>query len=179
MTGRVIRETRRLIIRELTEDDLDVYYRLGSLPEVMRYIGPLLSSREQALHILRTVPLAEYQRHGYARWACVLRETGEMIGWAGPKLLPDLGETDLGYWLLPEFWGQGFASEAARAVAEEAFGPLQLPRLVATVHPENLASQRVLEKIGMQLQGIIDYQGKPTRYYVMTPADFPQQNQPA
>src|SRR5262249_8110165 len=112
----VVLQTERLLLREFVEADAEAFLALGSDPAVNRYTGdPGLASLEQALEIMRAYPMADYQRHGYGRWACVLKETGQVIGFAGLKYLPELDEVDLGYRLLAAYWGRGLATEASRA----------------------------------------------------------------
>jgi RimJ/RimL family protein N-acetyltransferase len=120
MSGKVILETERLVLREFDEGDVEAYYLLGSEPAVVRYIGSQLTDRAEALESLRARPLADYQKYGYGRWACVPKGGAEVIGFAGLKYLDDLGEVDLGYRLLPAYWGAGLATEAARAVMDTA-----------------------------------------------------------
>src|SRR5262249_37195029 len=105
MPGKIILETERLLLREFDEeDDIEPYYRLGSDPLVLRYVGDPtggLKSLDDARDVLRSRPIADYRTHGYGRWACVLKATGEVIGFAGLKWLEDLRQVDLGYRLLP------------------------------------------------------------------------------
>src|SRR5262245_31879053 len=118
-------ETERLLLREFVEGDVYAYYLLGSDPAVIRYTGAqALNSLEHALEVLRANPLADYQEHGFGRWACVLKSNREVIGFAGLKRLVDLNEVDLGYRLLPAYWGQGLATEAGRAALDYGFGTL-------------------------------------------------------
>src|SRR5580765_3637236 len=100
MAGRQILETERLLLREFDEGDVAAFYRLGSDPDVIRYTldpGGGLKDLDHALEVLRTRPMADYQKYGFGRWACVHKAHGEVIGFAGLKFLDDLGEVDLGY----------------------------------------------------------------------------------
>ena len=84
----VIVETERLRIRQFTEEDLESYFQLGHSQEVTRYTGTgQLQSRQQALEILRKAPLNDYRTRGYGRWACELKSSGEVVGFAGFKFL--------------------------------------------------------------------------------------------
>jgi RimJ/RimL family protein N-acetyltransferase len=127
----------------------------------------MLTTREQALENLRANPLADYRKHGFGRWACVLKASGEVVGFAGLKRLDDLGEVDLGYRLLRSVWGQGLATEASRAIVQYGFERLLLERILGLVDPANVASVRVLEKLGMTHSGMIEYRGQPTAKYVL------------
>jgi ribosomal-protein-alanine N-acetyltransferase len=165
---RIILETSRLSLRELTEEDAPDVHRLNSNPNVMRYLGAeaILLSPEEALSMLRSRIFPLYARYGMDRWAVMLRETNALIGLCGLRYLPRTNEYDLGYRFFENYWGKGYATECARAVLD--YGRNQLPgaRIVGKAFPENLASIRVLEKIGMQFEGNEPYQGGTVAVYV-------------
>jgi RimJ/RimL family protein N-acetyltransferase len=168
MVGRRMMETERLWLREFDEGDVADFYALGSDPQVIRYTGAdQLTSLEHALEVLRSRPIADYQQYGYGRWACILKTTGEFIGWAGLKYLKELPGVDMGYWLLPAHWGCGLATEAAAACVRYGFERLNLQCIIGLVDPANVASVRVLEKVGMNYIGPSDiYGGKFIRYEI-------------
>lgn len=142
-------ETNRLLLRRFTLDDIDAYNELGTNPQIIRYVGNQpFASLDVARETLTAAPLKDYATYGYGRLACVWKQTGQVIGFCGPKFLPDTGEVDLGYRFLPKFWGMGLATESGRVVIDYARHQLGLPRLVAWVHPDNVASARVLTKLG-------------------------------
>ena len=97
------------------------------------------------------------RKYGYGRWACVDKASGEVIGFAGLKYLEELQGTDLGYRLLPSYWGRGLATEAALASIDYGFQQLRLPRLLGLVDPENTRSVRVLEKTGFLFDRMLEY----------------------
>jgi RimJ/RimL family protein N-acetyltransferase len=170
----VVAETERLMLREFVEGDVQAYYSLGSNLAVTRYTGSgHLTSLEHALEVLRANPLADYREHGFGRWACVLKSSSKVIGFAGLKRLVDLNEIDVAFWLLPAYWGQGLATEAGRAALDYGFGALQLHRIIGLVDPANVASARVLEKLGMTRDGLISYQSKETIRYVAAAGSRP------
>lgn len=142
-------ETERLLLRWFTLSDIEVFNALGTIPEVIRYVGNQpFASLDAAMETLTSAPLKDYATHGYGRFACEWKQTGRVIGICGPKFLPDMGEVDLGYRFLPSFWGMGLATESSLAVIDYARDELRLKRLVGWVHPENVASARVLTKLG-------------------------------
>ena len=114
---KVILETDRLLLREFVEDDAESFFKLNTDPEVMRFVPdkPLLNV-EQARQTLIDHPIADYRRYGFGRGACILKSTGEQIGFAGLKYLDELGEVDVAYRLLPAHWGQGLATEVAHGL---------------------------------------------------------------
>lgn len=170
MPGKFVLETERLILREFDEGDLAAFYVLGSDPAIVRYTGDpvALTSLEHALEILRSRTLADYRKHGFGRWAVVHKADGKVIGFAGLKHLEDRGgEVDVGYRFLPAYWGQGLATEASRPAIEYGFTHLQLPRIVGYVHPANVASVRVLEKLGLTHAGFVDFNKTSYARYVI------------
>lgn len=162
MESPYILETERTLLREFVDSDAEAFFRLGTDPRITRYThdpGGGFADIDHARAILRSHPFEDYQRHGFGRWACILRANEEVIGFVGLKRLTDVGEVDLGYRLLPEYWGQGLATEAARAVLEYGLSQLGLERIVAFVDPDNAGSTRVLEKLEMRCEGPVDYDG--------------------
>lgn len=155
---RVGPETARLTLRAMTVDDAEAFYRLNGDPVVMRYTHePLLRSIEEARAAIAAYP--DFDAVGFGRWGCYLKETGRMIGFCGLKRLDGLDEVDLGFRFMPEFWGRGLATEAASASLQFGFNVLKLNRVIGLVLPENAASARVLEKVGMAREAEITYDG--------------------
>jgi RimJ/RimL family protein N-acetyltransferase len=152
--------TGRLILRRFTLDDLPAFYQLCSRPEIIRYAQSTpLASLDEARAMMHAAPFHDYATYGYGRFACVWKESGEVIGFSGVKYVPEIGDTELGYRFLPEFWGLGLATEAGRASIEFARADLGLGRLVAMVHPENVASANVLIKLGFTIEKQLRYSG--------------------
>jgi ribosomal-protein-alanine N-acetyltransferase len=160
-----ILETKRLLLREFVLDDLPEFFGLVSDPDVTRYTGDGCKTLEEARQGLIERPLRDYRVHGFGRRAVVFRPTGKVIGFAGLKYLDDSGEVDLGYRFFKEFWGQGLATEASRAVLDYGITVLTLQRIVATADIANKASLRVLERIGMRFEKTtMDGQFEVARY---------------
>ncbi len=153
-------KTARLQLRPFTAADAPAMFRLGCDPVVMRYIGsPPMQSEDEALVYLQSHPLADYQRTGFGRLAMVWPVTGEIIGFCGLKWVDEINGFDLGYRLLPAYWGQGLAVEAAFGVLADArVRSLRCPQgttqqqIYGLVHPDNQGSIRVLEKLGFIYQ---------------------------
>ncbi len=144
----VIATTGRLILREMTADDSEHAFKLNSDPEVLRHTGDgPFASVEAARAFLAAYP--DYRKNGFGRWAMVRKVDGTWLGWCGLKRLP-AGDVDLGYRLLREYWGQGLATEAGRACLDLGFGRFDLEAIIGRVARENVASIRVLEKLGMR-----------------------------
>jgi len=167
---KVILETDRLLLREFVEDDAESFFKLNNYPEVVRFVPdkPLLNV-EQARQTLIDHPIADYRRYGFGRGACILKSTGEQIGFAGLKYLDELGEVDVAYRLLPAHWGQGLATEVALASVHYGFAALGLKRIIGLVMPKNIASVRVLEKTGLRYSGTVTLWGHTFSRYVINP----------
>jgi RimJ/RimL family protein N-acetyltransferase len=167
---KVILETDRLLLREFVEDDAEAFFKLNTDPKVLRFVPdkPLLNV-EQARQLLLDHPIADYRKHGFGRGACILKSTGEQIGFAGLKYLEELGEVDVAYRLLPAHWGQGYATEAALASIRFGFADLSLTQIIGLVMPENVASARVLEKTGLRYVETVTLWGHQFSKYVITP----------
>jgi RimJ/RimL family protein N-acetyltransferase len=155
--------TARLRLRQLRRDDLDALAEIYLHPLVMRWIGPHTRGdveREIAMQIKHQTSL------GLSFWAVEDRHTDRIIGDCGLQPLEHHGpEVELGYDLHPDAWGRGLATEAARAVMRQAFGPLRVDRVVAVVKPDNVASQRVLENAGLHRAGIRSAYGESMLLY--------------
>jgi [ribosomal protein S5]-alanine N-acetyltransferase len=164
--------TKRLEIRAFEPSDLEALHAVYGDPEVTRHIPayPTIEHTRRALD----VHVREAQAGNHAFWALIERESGDLIGDAGLGLVEGKGpEVELGYTLGPRWWGRGYATEAARAVRDYAFGPLGLAEVVALVRPANAASIHVLEKIGMERMGTRQAYGAEHLVYVARAATEP------
>ena len=159
-------ETMRLDFREFVPADYDDLFRLGSDPRVMRYIGsgkPL--THEGSARVLARILgyHALYPDLGY--WYASRRDTGAFIGWFSLKYAGKSPDIEVGYWLLPNAWGQGFATEGAQAMVDYGFDDLCLHRIIGVTHRGNKASQRVLMKAGLEDAGWGDYYDQRLRLF--------------
>lgn len=163
-------ETARLFLRIWSLDDVEAAYEIYRDPEVMRFIGngaPIHDIEETRRRVQRRIDHQE--RHGFGFWAMIEKASGQLVGACGLKHLEDNGpEIEVGYHLARAVWGRGYATEAARASLDYGFRWLALDRIVGVVHPANRASQRVLEKIGMTLEGTGHYYGGEALCYAAT-----------
>ncbi|MEO9594126.1 GNAT family N-acetyltransferase, partial [Rhodopirellula bahusiensis] len=159
-------ETERLVHRAFTVDDAELAFELNSNPDVLRYTGDSpLNSAAQARQFIADYP--DFREFGYGRWACVLKETQTVVGFCGPKYLPNLDVVDIGYHFLPDHWGRGIATEACTACLKFCLEVIGMRQIVAFVIPENIASIRVLEKSGMTYDCDFNYDGIATHRFVL------------
>jgi ribosomal-protein-alanine N-acetyltransferase len=141
-------ETPRLRLRPFTPADFDELYGLYSDPEVMRYIGHGVRTREETEQgMARTA--GHWSNAGLGMWAVYEKDTGKFVGRCGLQPLSDTPEIELGYALRREFWGKGYATEGSLAALRFGFETARLGRIVAIARPENGGSRRVMEKVGM------------------------------
>lgn len=151
-------ETERLILRKFEEADAERMFLMDSHPEVMKYIGiPPLSDIRETEKIIAMI-LQQYKDHGVGRLAVIEKKSNLLIGWSGLKLLTQevngyKNVFDLGYRLLPEYWGKGYASESAKASLDFGFNGLKIDIIYAHAHSENHASNHVLRKLGFRKTG--------------------------
>jgi RimJ/RimL family protein N-acetyltransferase len=164
---KIILETPRLILRHQVPADLDDLWALYCDPEITKYIPDAPRTREEAREEL------EWHMNGHPRnpdlglWATIHKGTEKFIGRCGllPWTIEDQQEVEVAYTITRSYWGQGLATEAARAILQYGFGKLNLSRLVSLIEPENIASQRVAEKIGMTFEMRVD-EGEYTPFFI-------------
>jgi len=143
-------ETQRLRLRLFTPDDVQIMYELSTDPEVIKYADTPVKDMQEAEQRLEQGPLADYQKYGYGRFAVELKSTGKVIGFCGIKYLPEIDLPEVGFRYLKEYWGRGIGTEAARACVDFARSDLKISKLVALIMPENIASIKLVEKLGMR-----------------------------
>jgi ribosomal-protein-alanine N-acetyltransferase len=159
--------TARLELRPITADDQDHLAALYADSDVMRYIGTgLPRTREETVGRLN-IQRDHWRQHGFGFFMARRREDGIFVGRCGLQHLGDTGTVELGYTLAKEHWGFGYATEAARACVDYAFGTLRLDRITAIARPENAASRHVMEKLGMRFVKTGEWDGGPVVWYEM------------
>jgi len=148
-------ETSRLVLRRLVFDDAPFLVALLNQPSFIANIGDRgVRNVEDAHRYLRDGPHAMYERHGHGLWHVARKPDGVGVGLCGLLKRDNLPHVDVGYAYLPEFWGQGYAVEAAAATLAHGAGKFGLTRIIGVVSEGNSASIRVLEKIGMRFEGM-------------------------
>lgn len=156
--------TARLVIRRFKLADGAFIVQLVNQPSWLQWIGNRnVHTLNDAETYLSSGPLSMYERYGVG--LCGVELAGKLIGMAGLIKRSPEAEIDLGYAFLPEYWGQGYATEVAQALLNYAINTLKLPRIIATTQLENQQSIKVLERIGMQFEGIIHEGEKSLRLF--------------
>ncbi len=143
-------ETPRLVLREMSLDDLDFVAAMLAHPEVMRYYPKCYSRDEAEVWIERQ--MRRYERHGHGLWLAIEKATGQPVGQVGLLIQHVRGveEKEVAYLIHRPFWRRGFATEAGTAVRDYAFDVLGRQRVVALIRPENLPSIGVARKLGLK-----------------------------
>lgn len=142
-----ILETDRLYFRQFVLDDAAILYEMHQDPAITKYTGDPIPWDSVGLveNILKEGILPQYKKK-IGRWATFLKEDDTFIGWCGLKDVD--GEVDLGYRFIQKYWGNGYASEAAKAVLQYGIDH-NIKNIVGRASVDNIASVKVLEKIGL------------------------------
>ncbi len=146
----------RVVLRWISEDDIDGLFKVFSDPQVMRYwsSGPL-ANREAAAALQREIADSN-EKESMFKWGLVLRESNSLIGTATLfNLSLDNGRAELGYAMGSAHWRKGYMNEALQALVAHAFEVMNMRRLEADVDPRNAASIRTLERLGFQREGFL------------------------
>lgn len=149
----MIVETPRLVLREFARGDAQYLSPILANPQVMRFSTSGCLTQEQTQEKIDIFTIS-YKTYGFGKWAVFLKETNQLIGYCGIAVeeIDGKQETELGYRLSEKYWGQGLATEAAKATLDYGLNQLKLPYILAVVEPANIASVRVIEKLGMEYQ---------------------------
>lgn len=162
MTTTVL-QTERLVLRTWAPTDIDAFAVLARDPRVTRYINGGRAATDEQIGSFLERQIITAARAGWCRWALELRTPAEgeptgAIGFAGPgcTFAPDI---EFGWWLHPDLWGRGLATEAARAGVRHCFSVIGFPRLISMVHPDNAASLAVARKVGFAVDARVEHAG--------------------
>ncbi|QSX31812.1 MULTISPECIES: GNAT family N-acetyltransferase [Shewanella] len=156
----MITETDRLVLRHFNEGDIEALFQMNSIPEILTYIPTEpFTDRAQAEKLLHEVIYADYSSRGFGRWAVEHRESGKVIGFCGPKYIPEFDKVELGYRYFPEYWGQGIGAEAAKAAIAEFKSICKVDEAIALILDGNLGSMGVARKVGMEPNGRSEFMG--------------------
>ena len=161
-------ETDRLLLRLYNDNDIDFLESMLTNPNVVRYIGNGQIRDEEGIQNFLGWIYSMYSRnHNYGLKIIVEKGSNKRIGHAGlvPQMINGKEEIEIGYWISEEYWGRGFATEAARALSDFGKNQLQIGKLIALIQKGNSASQRVAEKISMKIEKELYLDGKEVFVY--------------
>ncbi|HZH34740.1 MAG TPA: GNAT family N-acetyltransferase [Pyrinomonadaceae bacterium] len=165
-------ETQRLLLRKFTPDDLETLIELRSDDEVAWGIGGARAQAREFNKQRLEFAIDCYEKFGFGMCAMIWKETGEFFGWSGLQPLQETGEIEVGYGMAKRFWRQGIGFECARAWLEFGFNKIGLERIVAVALPENKASWRIMEKLGMRYEKTETHYGMECVFYAISRAEF-------
>ena len=156
-------DTARLTLRPWTRDDVEPFIRHTNTPAVMRWLGGVKTADALESIVLDRFMLWE-RRHGHSFWVVERKGDGAFLGFCGLKIADDPaspveGETEIGWRLREDAWGQGYAREAATATLDFAFGALGKARVIALTVAGNTPSWGLMERLGMIRRPELDYEG--------------------
>jgi ribosomal-protein-alanine N-acetyltransferase len=150
----LILETDRLLLRPLDFSDAEGMFRLDSNANVHKYLGNNpVKSIEESNHYIENIR-NQYLQNGTGRFAVILKDTNEFIGWCGIKFITEpennhVNFYEIGYRLMEEHWGKGYGYESAKAWLDYGFEKMNIKTIYASAHADNVRSNRILRKIGM------------------------------
>ena len=164
-------ETQRLYLRPITASDLGPLALLWSNPDVMRYLPSGKPRTVQATRDELEYMLHHWQEHKFGTWVIEQKDSRKWIGYCelqylhaepcgvSAEIAAQVKEVELGYGLAKPYWGKGIAFEAAQAAARYGFETLKLPQIVAAIHRDNIASRKILERIGLREDPSLNFYG--------------------
>jgi ribosomal-protein-alanine N-acetyltransferase len=165
-------ETARLRLRPFTPADIAALAPIYGDPDVMRYMRTGNPAPRERVQFVIDYYIRYWQEHPFGLWAVERRDNCAVIGQCGLFHLDNTPEVEVAYLLAKAAWGRGFATEAAAAGLRYGFETADLDRIVAVVRPQNIASQRVLAKIGLHYERDARYYELDVRYYGLNRADW-------
>ncbi|MAT89107.1 MAG: GNAT family N-acetyltransferase [Flavobacteriaceae bacterium] len=173
-------ETERLFLRPFDFGDEEGILAFSSDPKTQELTGDRMrTTLEECRELITNVWHPDYEKYGYGRFAVIYKKDHKIIGFNGIKFLPEIGKADLGFRFLPEYWGQGIATESSRAILAFAFKEIGLEEVIAFVEPANPASSAVLKKLGFQQTKTAPYPGEEDNgdifWYTLTKQEYERQ----
>ena len=173
-------ETKRLIIREIRETDLEGMYKLDSNSKVHKYLGNNpIKTKEEAKNAIQFIR-EQYKERGIGRFAVIEKKSGEFIGWSGFKLNKGKKEAlngfdnfiDIGYRFIPKYWKKGYALEAAIACLDFGFKTLKYDIIYGAADLENIGSNKILQKIGLKFVNEFEYESVKVNWYQLKKENY-------
>jgi ribosomal-protein-alanine N-acetyltransferase len=165
-------ETSRLILDVWQSSDWEELRPIATDVEVMRYITRGVPWTDEQIRSFVDRQVELYAERGFCRWKLIEKSTGEMIGFCGPGLWRDVPDVEIGWWLAQHRWGRGLATEAAEFALRDAFERVKLERVISIAVPENRASTRIMQKLGLKLECEFEAGGVGMVRYAISRDDY-------
>jgi len=168
-------ETDRLIMRPFELSDAEALFEMESLPEVYKYLG--MEPMKDVNGVKKYIEWiqSQYRDNGIGRSVVVLKENNKVIGWSGLKLekeIRDFHYYDIGYRFHPDYWGKGIATESAQASLKFGFEKMGYSEICAAADAKNIASNKILEKIGLKRGEQFQFESTLCNWYSLNQRDF-------
>jgi [ribosomal protein S5]-alanine N-acetyltransferase len=169
--------SERLLFRRLTLADADAWMPFIESPEAVRFLNVPPGDRQACIAAIERAQ-RRYAEHGYGLWALIRKADGVLVGQAGLIVQEVDGQRwlEIGYHLLPAHWKQGYATEAARACRDFAFGHDLVELLISLIHVDNIPSQRVAERNGMRRGWQTMFREQPVHVYQLSRREWMQRH---
>ncbi|MEM0518149.1 MULTISPECIES: GNAT family N-acetyltransferase [Aequorivita] len=170
-------ETARLLMRDIKDEDVHGMFAMDSDAEVHKFLGNKpISTLEEAQRYIDAVK-KQYVQNGIGRWAVVIKESGDFIGWSGFKLITDeIGNRtnfyDLGYRFIKNHWGKGYATETAVACLNHGFSKLNFDEICGMADVCHSASNAILKKTGLRKRNEFTYDGSLHNFYSLSKSEW-------
>jgi ribosomal-protein-alanine N-acetyltransferase len=145
----IVLTTERLVLRLFTMNDIEDLFAITNEADIFRYFPtktPWTVEKTERSIFHQT---QHWKKFGYGQMAVMLADSSQLMGWCGLEFLPETNETEVGYLLSKAFWGKGYATEAAKESVKFGVENVGLKEIVGLTDPDNIASQKVLQKCGM------------------------------
>lgn len=160
-------ETERTYIRPFNIEDAFDLFALDSQEVVMNNVSWPAKNVKESIEYITSGPLIQYVKDGFGRMCIIDKKNQKMIGVTGLKYLTELNEVDIAYRLLPEYWGQGIATEVANRVIDFGLNEIGIPKIIGMAFPHNSASINILKKIGMEYERNVLFWAKECVLYAI------------
>ena len=166
----VILETERLLLTTWKPSDWIAFRPIATDVEVMRYITGGVPWTDDRIQLFVNRQIELFSERGFCRWKLLLKPTQEMIGFCGVGFWRDSLDAEIGWWLARAHWGHGLATEAARVALRDALERPGLDRIISIARPANIASTRIMEKLGLKRECELEIDGVHlVRYAISRP----------
>lgn len=166
-------ETERLLLRMYMQEELEIVYKMLADKDVTRFYPPGFSIKRE--DVLSSLPrrLKRWREQGFGQLGVFEKKSGKLTGYCGLQYFDSTPEVEIFYGLFKEFWGKGYATEAAKAMLRFGFEETNLDKIAAGTHPDNFASQKILQKIGLEKHdGLKRFYNIDSVYFSIFRADY-------
>jgi len=171
MIGMIL-ETERLVLDTWQSSDWTAFRPIATDPEVMRCITGGIPWTDEQIRSFVDRQVRLYAERGYCRWKLIEKSTTGLIGFCGVGVWRDVLDPEIGWWLARRCWGRGLATEAARPALRDAFDRVRLERIVSIAMPENRASTRIMEKLGLKFECEFESDGFRLVRYAISRSEY-------